>query len=500
MPIVADHQCEYQEQVGAALTLAADLAAELDVERAAAKLLQTRVDRLEQALFGKSSEKMPTPDEEIRRSRPGKKRKPKDGKKARAAAAEVKKSLPEVEVVHKVGDDASACASCGKKPSRQVGEGKVSHTFDWEPGRFIKRKHVRRVAACSCGAHIVTAEGPAKVIDKGRYGAGFIAHVITAKCADSLPLYRLSKRYRRHGVPVARSTMNDLFHRSAELLSPLHARILELIAQQDVVLADETTMPIQQRGKCKNGWSWAFLGGGMIGFRFSSSRSGATPLDVLGGTTGTLLVDAYTGYNQVCGPDGRERAACVAHARRKFFEALQDAPVEAKEAMALILEAYRVEREAAESGAMGSDKHLATRQSRSKPAMEELFRKCQQWQPQHVPKGPMGAAIRYALNNREELSLFLGNASVPIDNNAAERGLRTHALGRKNFLFVGHVQGGKNLAVLYTMVANCELRGINPLDYLTDILIRVQDTPQSRIDELLPWNWKPPDSGELAAA
>lgn len=497
MPPTADHQCEYKEQVDAALKLAADLAAQLEEERATAKV---RIDRLERALFGKSSEKMPTPDEEIRRSRPGKSRKPKDGKKARAAAAAVKKSLPEVEVIHEVGDVASTCESCGKKPARHVGGGKVSHTFDWEPGRFIKRKHVRRVAACRCGAHVVTANVPAKVVDRGRYGPGFIAHVITAKCADSLPLYRLSKRYRRHGVPVARSTMNDLFHRSAELLSPLHARILELIARQEVVLADETTMPIQQRGKCKTGWSWAFLGGGMIGYRFSNSRSGATPLDVLGGTKGTLLVDAYTGYNQVCGDGGRDRAACMAHARRKFFEAAQDAPDEAKEAMALILEAYRVERETAEADAMGTDKHLAARQSRSKPALEELFAKCEQWQPQHAPKSPMGAAIRYALSNRKELSLFLHNAAVPVDNNATERALRTHALGRKNFLFVGHLQGGKNLAVLYTMVANCELRGVNPLSYLTDVLIRVQDTPQSRIDELLPWNWKPPDKAEVAAA
>ena len=168
MPAAPDHQCEYREQVGAALKLAADLAAELDAERAAGKLRQARIDRLERALFGKSSEKMPTPDEEIRRSRPPRARKPRDGKKARAAAAAAKKSLPEVEVVHEVGDRASACASCGDKPSRQVGEGKVSYMFDWEPGRFVKRKHTRRVAACSCGAHVVTAEGPAKVVDKGR--------------------------------------------------------------------------------------------------------------------------------------------------------------------------------------------------------------------------------------------------------------------------------------------------------------------------------------------
>ena len=488
----SEHRCEWRDRVEA-------LEAEVSACRSAMAQMERELAQLKKALLGPRSEKMPTPDEALRRQAARKGRPRKDGKQARQASAAARGELPEVEVIHEVGE-AGLCGGCGQAPSKQLGEGKVSWCYEWQPGRFVKQKHVRRTLACQCGSHIVTAEGPAKVVDKGRYGPGFIAHVITAKCADSIPIYRMEKRYCRRGVPVARSTMTDLFHRSAELLSPVHERILEVIAAQRVVLADETSMPMQRKGSCKRGFVWVFLGGGMVGYRFSGDRSGETPIDVLGGTSGTLLVDGHTGYNQVCLPDGRDRAGCLAHARRKFFDALATAPVEAQKAMELILEVYRVEREAADAGVMGTDKHLEARRDRSRKAMAELFSLCEKWQPSHLPKGPMGAAIRYALNNREELSRFLDDAGLPVDNNASERALRVTALGRKNFLFVGHVQGGKNLAVLHTMVANCELRGIDPQQYLADVLIRVQDTPLSRIDELLPWNWKPPDSSAVAAA
>ncbi len=267
-------------------------------------------------------------------------------------------------------------------------------------------------------------------------------------------------------------------------------------AQQPVVQADETTLRIQRKGGCKKGYVWTFLSEGMIGYRFSDSRSGDTPKSVLGATSGVLLVDAYTGYNSVTTPDQRERAGCLDHVRRKYFDSLKSAPEEARHAMDLILEVYRVEHEASEAGKARSADHLAARRGRSRETMAKLFTWCEGEQPKHLPKGPLGKAISYTLNNRAALSVFLDNIDVPVDNNASERALRVTALGRKNFLFVGHVQAGRNLAVLYTLVANCELHNVNPLAYLTEVLIRVQDTPQSRIDELLPWQWKPPDDGD----
>ena len=150
---------------------------------------------------------------------------------------------------------------------------------------------------------------------------------VVAKCGDSIPIYRLEKSFRRLGVPVARSTMTDLFHRAAELLEPLVARMLALVRAAPVVRADETS--IKMLGTEKRAFMWAFLcdePAPIITYRFSPSRSGDTPAEVLGGSTGALVVDMYTGYNQITAPGGRTRAACLAHARRHLFEALATAP------------------------------------------------------------------------------------------------------------------------------------------------------------------------------
>jgi transposase len=209
-------------------------------------------------------------------------------------------------------------------------------------------------------------------------------------------------------------------------------------------------------------------------------------------TTGTLVIDGYTGYNRVTDVDGRDRAGCLAHVRRKIFEALPTAPEAARRGLELILEVYRVEHEAKARKIVRTEEHRAMRQTRSREAMEQL----RQWlideQPKHVPKSPLGGAISYALNQWERLLCFIGNVDIPVDNNASESALRVVALGRKNFLFVGDLEAGSHLATLYSLVSTCEARDIDPVAYLKDVLMRVDTHPASRIDELLPHNWTPP--------
>jgi len=134
------------------------------------------------------------------------------------------------------------------------------------------------------------------------------------------------------------------------------------------------------------------------------------------------------------------------------------------------------------------------RQTQSKAAMDDLKAWLLAEQGRHPPRGPMGDAISYALGNWDALTLFLTDAHLPIDNNASERALRVAALGRKNFLFVGTDEAGENLAGLYSLIATCEVNGVNPVAYLADVLLRVQTHPASRVDELLPHNWKPPQA------
>jgi transposase len=191
----------------------------------------------------------------------------------------------------------------------------------------------------------------------------------------------------------------------------------------------------------------------LIAYVFSRSRSGDTPVEVLGETKGKLVADAYSGYNKVTLPGGRERAGCLAHLRRRFFDAQSAAPEAAKKAMGFILDVYRVERAVLDADLLGTAEHLEQRQTKSKATMDEFRAWLLDEQARHLPRGPMGEAITYALGNWDALTLFLSDPHLPIDNNASERALRVAALGRKNFLFVGTDEAGENLAGLYSLIA-----------------------------------------------
>ncbi len=240
--------------------------------------------------------------------------------------AEKKRHLVTRKIEHKVREDQKTCPKCGGHDFTALGEGKMTELYELVPARVERQLHVQEKLRCRCGETILTADGPAKVYDKARFGPTFMAQVAVSKCADSLPLYRQAKAYRRAGVQIDDSTLGDLFHRDAEIVQPLYERLLELVAEKEIVLADETTQRVQAKGKTRTAWLWSFIARDeaekeMIAYVFSRSRSGETPVRVLADTMGKLLVDGYSGYNKVTLPGGRERAGCLAHLRRKFFDA-----------------------------------------------------------------------------------------------------------------------------------------------------------------------------------
>ena len=229
-----------------------------------------------------------------------------------------------------------------------------------------------------------------------------------------------------------------------------------------------------------------------MAYRFSPSRSGETPEQVLNNTTGWLQVDGYTGYNIVCVPEGRTRVGCTSHARRKFFNALETAPVDAQTAMDHILGLYEVEYEAARQGILGTAKHLALRRAQLKDRLDAMESWMKERSEHHPPKSPMGKALSYALKMWPSMQALLEDPKLRLDNNMAENALRLIALGRKNFLFVGDNEGGENLATLQTIVSTCVANEVNPEAYIADVLLRLDDTSSSEIDRLLPWNWAKP--------
>jgi transposase len=478
-----DHHCPWREEALALRERLAEHEAKLAAVMAAMEALERRV-------LGPKSEKMPRPEDELRR-----KESPEDAEKRRLAALErrreraaMRQKLRQQTVLHHVSEEQKPCPRCGGTADRPLGEGKQTEMYEYVPGHFVRQKHVQEKQACRCGAYIATADPPRKVVEGGRYGAGFIAHLVVMKCADSIPLHRLARQYQRLGIPMSRSTLTDLFHAAAEKVAPLSQRLLQRVAQADIVQADETSMVMQRPHR--RGFVWTFIADDLIAYRFSPDRSGETPTQVLGGTSGTLVVDAYTGYNRVTDVQGRERASCLAHVRRKFFEALP-AP-EARRALELILDVYRVEHEAKAQGIIRTKDHLTLRQTKGRRAMDAFLAWLEEQKDRHAPKTPLAVAVNYARNRGETLTRFLDDVRIPVDNNASERALRVVALGRKNFLFVGDPEKGANLAGLYSLVSTCDVHEVDPVAYLQDVMLRVDTHPASRIDELLPDRWQPP--------
>ena len=461
--------------------------------------LLAQVNQLRHLVFGRKSEKavkVPSLAAELRANADGETPAPKTPDREKGEDHPRRKLTPrEVRrtVVETVPEAQRRCPHCHELAQKPMGAGKESLVLEHLAAAFDLIRYVRETCVCPCGKHVVTATSADKPFDKCQYGPKLIAHLIASKCQDGLPLNRLKARWAREGADLSVNTMYDLLHRAAELLAPLGARIGELVAQAELVQADETPLTIAKHGgKPHRGFAWVFLTGELAYYKFSPSRSGKTPLEILGGTTGKLLADAYSGYNPVTLPDGRDRAGCWSHVRHNFFLALPAAGAVAQEAIDLIRPIFVVEHEALERGIVGTAEHLALRQERSAPALDVLLAWLREHEDMVPPKSALGEAIGYTLNNWEALTLFLTDAGIPVHNNASERALRKVALGRKNWLFVGNADAGDRYATLMSLVTSCVQNDINPETYLADVLIRIQSHPMSKINDLLPHRWKPP--------
>jgi transposase len=377
------------------------------------------------------------------------------------------------------------CELCGGSNFRSVGTGKPSETYSYVPGYFRRIVHTREVVACRCGGCVITAPAPQRWSDKTRYDSSFVAHLVVSKCLVVTPLYRLEQSFARLGMPIARSTMNDLFRRAAQKLEPLRAPLFGAITKDFLVNVDETSFKMTKQAS--KAFIWAFVGKRLTGYRFELTRGGDAPLDVLGNSTGVFQCDDYRGYDPLEKKRLRQRAGCLAHARRKFFEA-GDVP-EAKEAMDLIAAMYGVEHEAERLEIIGSADHLELRRAYSRALFVRLLILSRELRRVHAPKTLLGRAARYTWKNLAPLGRFLHDARIRLDNNPAENALRVVALGRNNFLFVHSEEAGKELALLYSLVVSCTRVGVNPVEYIADVLDRIDDTPNRDIADLLPDRW-----------
>lgn len=405
-------------------------------------------------------------------------------------------NLPVQTIVHELSPEERICGCCGA-PRQEIGA-EVSWQIEYTPAHFERIEHVRKKYACAdCdqqgnGAQIAVAEKPALPIDKGMAGPGLLAYIVTSKFADFLPLYRLENIFERIGCEIARSTLSIWCGDVADLIEPLYERMATRVRLSHVVSTDDTPMPMLEpgRGKTRKARMWVYLGDENQPynvFHFTESRKRDGPLEFLRDYHEVLVADGYGGYDGVVANNTIHRGGCHAHARRKFIDAEKTAPEMARGAVELYRRLYQSERAAA---ALDSEARLACRREQSRPLLESWHERLRAWQDTLLPKSPMAEAVNYSLNQWSELTLFLEDGTVPIDNNASEREMKRVVLNRKNSLFVGNSRGGRTAAILSSFTSTCRRHQIDPQLYLTQLLINLPAWPMSDLDAWMPDRWK----------
>jgi transposase len=407
--------------------------------------------------------------------------------------------LPRKPQVHDVPPEQLPCPDCGAL--RQCIGTEVSEQLEYVPASLIVIEHIRHKYACpECAAHVVIAERLPEPIEKGLPGPGLMAHIITNKYADHLPLYRQEGILQRQGVEISRSTMCDWMATAAELLQPIVTLMMTKILQSRVVQNDDTPVKVQDHaGKgIKTGRLWDSIGDHYhpyIVYTYTPDRSGAGPAAIFKDFEGYLQADAYPAYDALFTSGKIVEVGCMMHARRKFYEARTSDPPRAHQALAWIQLLYDVEREAKEKhAAEGYEAFVAARHALRQERARPIFQQFHDWlvaeAPKVLPKSPIGEAIQYALNHWAALERPLEAGFLELDNGACERAFKPVALGRKNWLFAGSDRGGETAAVLMSLCTTCKTLGIDPQAYLCDVLDRISTHPARRIEELLPDRWQ----------
>jgi transposase len=413
--------------------------------------------------------------------------------------------LPRTEIVVDVAD--KTCPCC-KGELHRIGEDK-SERLDLVPAQFRVLVTRRPKYACRrCEDGVTQVPVPARLIEGGLPTEATVAQVLVSKYADHLPLYRQAQIYARQGIDLDRSTLADWVGHAAWHLRPLHERLLVKLRQRSKLFADETTVPVLDpgRGCTKTGQLWAYAAddrpwGGSdppgVAYVYAPDRKAERPIAHLADFKGILQVDGYAGYRKLAERGDVQLAFCWAHMRRNFYELATPGPAPiASEALKRIAEFYAIEKDI--RGRSAEERRI-TRQQKSRPFADTF----EQWLRAKLglisQKGKLAEAIRYALSRWEGLTRFIDDGHIEIDNNAVERSIRPIALNRKNALFAGSDGGAEHWATIASLIETCKLNEIDPLAYLTDVLARIVDGhPNSEIDQLLPWAYRPQDLRAVA--
>lgn len=426
-------------------------------------------------------------------------------------------------IVHDLPEQAKADPATGQTLLQKIGE-EASERLAFKPGEMYVERHVRykyrrveeNLSDDPLRGEIVTAPMPVEGLAKCIAAPSLLAQIAVSKYGDHLPLDRLVKIFKRHGVELSKASMCRWMQDIGELATPLLNLMKQrMIEHSRVIQHDDTPVRQQQPGSgtTKTCRFWTAVGqpgtaGHYVIFDYTQSREATGPQKwfTSGGDAngqplfigGQLQCDAYSGYTckdgllDPQGPWHMTHIGCWAHCRRKFHDARLNAPGQAAHALGLIRQLYDIE-------ASIKDKppqvRAQTRSTAATPWVDAFFDWCRQQQPACLPKSLIGEAIGYALNLQTPLRRYLSDGQLQIDNNSCERSLRGIAIGRKNWLFTGSPAGGLAAARLFSLIASAQLHRREPLAYLHHLIKYLPATPATQLDALLPDRWSPtPDT------
>jgi transposase len=431
-------------------------------------------------------------------------------KPKRGGRSPLPKNLPREPRVVPVAEEERLCPHCG---AERVCIGyRTSEVLEFIPASFKIIEERREKRACPrCPDGGVATAPSEKTMDGGRPGPGLVAHILVKKLHDAMPLYRQAQEYARSGVTLSPSTLGEWTAFGLDVLAPIAARICEGVLGDFYVRADDTGLRVLDRDHpdgVKRGHLWAFVGAGSVAFRYAPSWKAEHPAALLQTFTGYLQGDGYAGYaamlrdddsGEPIVPDAR-RLGCGMHIRAKFEKAANAGDARAAVALAYFKAIYRVEA-ACKDEKLSPEARKARRDEQSMPTVDALYQWVHALHGKLVPSTSLYLATQYAINQEEAFRRCFTDGRFEIDNGEVERRIRRVPLGRKNYLFAGSDKGAERLAVGYTVFETCEMHGVNPLAWATDVIEKLQaGWPKARLDELLPDAWAKAQKKPLAEA
>jgi len=407
-------------------------------------------------------------------------------------------SLPREKVTHELPENERVCPITGVELV-PVGV-KVSEEIEYSPAQIRLIEHHRTQygpapeVAKERQIESLFAPLPPQVLEGCRAGPRLLAQILVQKYMHHLPLYRQEEVFQQAGLWIPRQTLCDWVLGTAFQLRPIADELMRQVRAGPVLQLDDT--PIKCRGPKGSGyfqaylWTFANPEVSCIAFRFTPGRAAKLLEPMLEGFDGFLVGDGYGGHFAAAREAGGEivHGGCWAHVLRKFRDAKMESSRMAQLYMSDISAMYDIEDEATDAG-MSFEERVLLRRKKTRPVLARMLRRTRGWKELYSTSGKMGEALKYLRNQWQHLKCFLRDGRVPLDNNTCERAIRPIAVGRRNWLFAGSERGGEAAAICYSVIASCRAAGVDPLEYLADVLIKVATYPASKVADLVPARW-----------